>query len=127
VRKFLVGILTLVYFTATSGTAFNVHYCMGRIKSVQLLVNEDNLCICGSKKTTNKCCKTEVQLVKLENDHKASTVNFEFTPILAEADIIIYHVTTEFASEQVLSLYKANAPPLLPKQPIYIKNCVFLI
>lgn len=128
-KKAVAAILLLIYFTVSSGFAVSLHYCMDKIASVQIGADESDKCgTCGMKSNkANSCCKDEVKLYKLQQDSLNATyavVQFMWTPV----------DTTNFTYFNLLSYkflndhdYYAHGPPILSKQDIYLRNCVFRI
>jgi len=68
-KKFLVTILAIVYLGVSSGVAMTIHYCMGKVSSVELLKHKDNCSKCGMKSGSG-CCTDEFKIVKLTDSHK---------------------------------------------------------
>src|SRR5215212_4044330 len=68
-KKITVAILAIIYLTVSSGVAMSIHYCMGKVSSIDLMHNSEKCGKCGMKKT-NGCCKDEFKIVKLSDSHK---------------------------------------------------------
>lgn len=128
-KKIVTAILAILYFSVSSGMIFNIHYCKDKVSSVQIDLLAKDLCGCSKKgkKTKKKnCCKTEHKIIKLQNDHKVSTVDYSLktpvTPVLF----------TNYIFDSPLKSFKNNnvtviKPPLISGQNIHIENCVFRI
>jgi hypothetical protein len=71
-KKFLFLILTLAYFTSTSGATIYFHQCMGKTIAWDLKANENNTCTkCGMHKdASGHCCNDQVKVLKIQNDHQ---------------------------------------------------------
>ena len=80
-KKFLIAILAIVYLAVSSGVAMSIHYCMGKISSVDLMHSSDKCSNCGMKKSDG-CCKDEFKIVKLSDSHKiiSNEINI-FSPV----------------------------------------------
>jgi hypothetical protein len=80
-KKFLIATLAIVYLAVSSGVAMSIHYCMGRISSVDLMHSSDKCSKCGMK-TKGGCCKDEFKIVKLSDSHKliSNEINI-FSPV----------------------------------------------
>lgn len=128
-RRSLVAILTLLYFAVSSGIVMNVHYCMGKRQSVSLNVLAAGSCACGKKMTNKKgCCKTESQLVKLNDVQKASYANFAVQAPVTEAAVSAFYTSwVPVPDYELLALPVEHSPPLLSKQHTYLLNSVFRI
>ena len=127
-KRFLVTILTLIYFTASSGVVVNIHYCMGKVNSVKLQTLAEKSCACGKMKIpSKKCCKTELKVVKLEDAQKASYADFAIhTPVTPLVTALSF-IQTPFYNAQNFVQPDGHSPPLLSKQHTYLQNCVFRI
>ncbi len=129
-KRILTSIIALVYFVISSGLVMSIHYCMGKISSVDLSHNSAETCVCGMslKETSSKgCCKTELKMVKLEDNHKAAYAFYDVqTPvILLPKSISLFEQIDEVTSAKVYA--DINGPPLLSEQDTYLFNCVFRI
>ena len=129
-KRLLTSIIAIVYFVISSGLVMSIHYCMGKISSVDLTHSKAETCICGMplKETSNKgCCKTEIKMVKLEDNHKAAYAHYDFqTPvILLPKTISLFEATDLFESAKLYA--DIHGPPLLSEQDTYLFNCVFRI
>lgn len=129
-KRILTSIIALVYFVISSGLVMSIHYCMGKISSVDLSHNSTETCVCGMslKETSSKgCCKTEVKMMKLEDNHKATYAFYDVqTPvILLPKSISLFEQIDEVTSAKVYA--DINGPPLLSEQDAYLFNCVFRI
>ncbi|MBP9213348.1 MAG: hypothetical protein V9E96_03915 [Chitinophagaceae bacterium] len=125
-KKFTIAILSILYFAMTSGIVLNIHYCRGKISSVKVDLLAKQLCEC-KKKPSKSCCKTEHKLVKLEDNHKASYTSFQVEAPVATIFTDYFVESIPVYSTKNLLSYSSNSPPLIPKEEIYIKNCVFRI
>lgn len=129
-KRILTSIIALVYFVISSGLVMSIHYCMGKISSVDLSHNSTETCVCGMslKETSSKgCCKTEVKMMKLEDNHKAAYAFYDVqTPvILLPKSISLFEQIDEVTSAKVYA--DINGPPLLSEQDTYLINCVFRV
>lgn len=66
-KRILAILLGLTYVVTTSGLAVAKHYCAGKLESVRLTGAGH----CGCEKTgkDNSCCKDEVIVIKLSDEH----------------------------------------------------------
>jgi len=129
-KKVLTSLIAVVYFVISSGLVMSIHYCMGKISSVDLNHNSTETCVCGMslKETSSKgCCKTEIKMVKLEDNHKATYAfyDFQLPVILVSNPISLFNLTNLDASAKVYT--DIHGPPLLSRQDTYLRNCVFRI
>ena len=128
-RKILVAISLLVYFTVSTGFVINLHYCMDEMASVELSHEKSDKCgKCGMpKKDKDGCCRDEVKVVKLNQDQLVSSfVNFQFSSPIIQVSFSEYQLT-DFNRSFSYTSYKAHAPPLLGAPDTYLVNRVFRI
>jgi hypothetical protein len=125
-KKVLVAILLLVYFTVSTGFVVSLHYCMDRLACAQIGDNHSNKCpYCGMQKD-GKCCRDDVKIVKLETTHLASnaiSTNFSLHLIAVTTPEFF---TAAFYNFSTPNRAIAHSPPL-GRQDTYIQNCVFRI
>jgi len=77
VKKLFAIAFTCVYLTLAVGVVRTTHYCMGRVKSASLFSFETTKCPCylfARSVSNKKCCADEHDIIKIEDDHAASTV-----------------------------------------------------
>jgi hypothetical protein len=127
-KNFLVTILAFLCLFSSAGAIVNLHFCMGKLRSWDLVPGmQHNICDnCGMEKNAQKgCCHDEQKL--LQADQVQQVVNHE--PILqVNADAAILHT----------GYYLQPLPAALPAKPvftagysnpgdppIYIRNCNF--
>lgn len=129
VKKLVITILAVLYLGLTTGMAVNIHYCMGKLASVQVNTVEGKACKCSAKaKKPMPCCKYEYKVIKLSDSHKQAFIENSFQPFTA-----LYEQNNFFPSLVDRSNYTSyegtypNAPPLLNFQPLYVQYCVFRI
>lgn len=125
-KKFAASILILVYFTVTTGFVVSVHYCMGKLSSVELGYTGKSECgKCGMNlEKSHGCCKDDVKLVKVQVDQNfAKTTSPDFSLALSANNSFADH------SPSLQSLNNAGYPlphgPPLDKQDTYLQNRVF--
>lgn len=75
------------------------------------------------------CCRDEVSMVKMDDEHKqASLVVFELPALTlqaAEVSILNTPQTPVVILDQ--QRHELGSPPLLNSQDVYLENCVFRI
>ena len=124
-KKVVVTILAFLYLGLTSGLAVNIHYCMGKIESVELndLKNEQP----DACKTKMPCCGHIYHLVKVNDEHQQAVadVDIKVPEIqLHTFENLIAQLCFPVSNEKIT---KINSPPILAPLAIYIQNCVFRI
>ena len=125
-KKFLIATLAIIYLGVSSGFAMTIHYCMGKVSSVELLTNKDKCGKCGMKTGTG-CCKDELKVYKIDDAHKliSNDINL-FTPVVLIEKSKISFDQTCFGKE-IISDYKNHSPPISQGISLCVLNCVFII
>ena len=130
-KKISVIIVTFLYFAISSGMIVNLHYCMNSFSSADFNpVTSKKACdICGmDKEKSHGCCHDEVKLVKLQDDqNKTSQVSYDITSFQSIAVIPSRFIAASFYNADEINDRPDHSPPLLTRQDIQIKNCVFRI
>ena len=125
-KKAFAFVLLLVYFVVSTGFVVSVHYCMDKIKSLQLGERTRKACDeCGMPIKDNKgCCKDKVSLVKMQLDqtvNKFAKADFSIPAIDSSTAAFLF---TPVINTKRLAEPTAHGPPLI-KQYTYLQNCVF--
>lgn len=130
-NRFFAIILLTVYATIICGITINLHYCGGKLASVNLsIADSEHPCACGSKGMKKGCCENKSIYVQYKADQKVQyfAINFNhvvkdiFIPFLVH-DVFLppFHLTRK---EEV----SHSPPPLLASSsPTYLLNRVFRI
>ena len=124
-KKITVAILAIVYLAVSSGVAVTVHYCMGKIASVDINHTSDKCGKCGMK-TKGGCCKDEFKIVKLEDSHKLISNDIKIYSPIAVIDNSKSLLDTRIFSSQIRSDYNNHSPPG-SGIALNILHCVFRI
>ena len=126
-KKLLVAILAIIYLGVSSGIAMNIHYCMGKLSSVDLIHNNEKCAKCGMKTGKNSCCNEKFKIVKLTDSHKiiSNEINI-FTPVgIIDNSKNVFN--DDFHNAQIVSLYNNHSPPISQGISLCILNSVFRI
>jgi len=129
-KKFSAAILALAYLTAYSGASIDLHYCMGKLMSWDLMQKQKSKCsTCGMDKKSQKgCCKDEHKVLQIDKDQKASESVFQSLKIFSDAVSATYdELPLAHPSSIILENPASNSPPPLTGPPIFILNCNFRI
>lgn len=131
-KKFIVGILAILYMSSSTGATLHMHYCMGKLVDMALWHGKVKKCgNCASKKITTlcskKCCKDEHKTIKLEKDQKTAEA-FQLIQLACVATTVNY---IELPQEKIMAIAQqypvSHAPPRSSKVHPYIFNCTFRI
>ena len=137
-KKFLTGILALLYLSTSMGASVHLHYCMGKLISWGLVNHESRNCeYCGMPKYNGQagdpiakkgCCSDEHKQLKTDKDQKLPYGEFEFLKLFPDAPALPILGLPEYpVSSGLITQARANAPPVPGKQPLFLRYCNFRI
>ena len=122
-KKVFVAILAIVYLAVASGVAVNVHYCMGKVASVDLIHSSEK---CGMK-TNGGCCRDEPRLIKLSDTHKLINNDMRLQAPVATMIPVIDHNIFLSSSWDLHNTFYDPSPPGPPGISLNILYGVFRI
>lgn len=126
-KKVTVIFLLLNFLLANTGMAVTMHWCGGKLTSVDYFSSGHN-CPCGKKAMKKDCCKDKTTFLKMKDDlAKTSQLTFKTpSPKFLFAFINVFELVPSAQFQySVVSFY--HPPPFKPKVPIYLLDRVFLI
>jgi hypothetical protein len=127
VKQISAFILAIVYLAFSSGVVLSIHYCKGKVTTVKLQNFEKQLCKCGSGKKVMHCCKNELKVLKIADDHQLTKAALGFASV-AELPLQHFEISSFIIAEQTQYFaLNIHAPPLLSESGVYLENCVFRI
>jgi hypothetical protein len=125
-KKIVVAILALLYLAASSGIAMTVHYCMGKVSSVDLYSNSEKCGKCGMKKA-NGCCEDKFKIIKLDDTHKLISSGISIFAPSAIVNNPKYFFNSTLYYSAFHSEFNSHSPPGSPGLSLCILNSVFRI
>jgi len=127
-KKTFITIFALLYLGLSCGFAFNIHFCMGKISSIDLFHNDkDNCGKCGVKKM-KRCCDSKLTVVKITDSQQSSNAGVSLASPQATILVYKFHNTAELFSKSVCSAsFNSTSPPPLSGAFLCILNSVFII
>jgi hypothetical protein len=130
-KKIFILFIAILYLGTASGVVMNIHYCMGKISSVNFgheKDHEDGSCSkCGMDKTENHCCKDETQYVKLSDSHQASSTDFFISDVLAAVPVCKIDISTAEQGNTKIPSTSYFSPPPKNLNKVYLAVNVFRI
>ncbi|MGD0589441.1 MAG: hypothetical protein ABSA44_01420 [Bacteroidota bacterium] len=104
-----------------------IHFCGGKITSVQILpfVPKEDPCGCDGTAVPVDCCKTEIKTIQLNDEQIAVHVNQPSSPQTAVTLWAETSIEIALSSHAIREVVPASSPPDSP--PLYILHSVFLI
>ncbi len=129
-KKLLLLTILFLYLVPSIGITVSAHFCGSNITWISVnFKHDDHKCACGSKKMKTDCCKDEVAFIKLDNEQRHSAYDFNtnaptFIALIPHQTNTFYGILLTGSNPiQVMCL----PPPDNIKNPIFIRNCTFLI
>jgi hypothetical protein len=128
-KKLLASITLIIYFAVSCGVMISFHYCMDRFDSVNFYTVQAEECSkCGMHTSeSNGCCKDDVKMVKIEDNHNSTSISFSLDKLSPPLIELSDFVALDFSSAVIEDSYSYHTPPLISLQDSYLQNCVFLI
>ena len=122
-KKLFAIAFTCVYLTLTVGVVQTTHYCMGRVNSSTLFTFESAKCPCfvASKYGKDTCCEDEHEVLKIEDDHAASSV-VNLVPAFFELGNILNESISIETDQELKTIVTQSLPPPDPI-PLFTKHC----
>ena len=115
-RKVVAIVLLLFYIISSSGVAIRAHYCCGKLRSLNLVLNSSEDKECKKK----ACCSDKLAFYKIDDTENASSVitfSPSFDKILYQVSYIVKSCFEPYpATCTAASVCQAMAPP--PKKDI---------
>ena len=128
-KKFIATILAIVYFAASTGATVNIHYCMGKVQSMDFGHSLGNKQQCSKCGMSNKkgCCEQKHQIVKVEKKYTVPSTNIAVKKFnnLSAPFYTVDRVT--ISTIETTDYPFANSPPDKGQVPLFIRHCVLLI
>jgi len=128
VKKFLLTILTLCYLLASTGFAYDVHFCMGKKVGVEFISDDDEACArCGMNEKETGCCHDEHKFYKLEIPGKQVSA-CTACGFLSKTTAILPQNISFFEPFSESNNYLNHIQPVVPHYTpprLYIFQCVY--
>lgn len=121
-KRFLSIILSLFYFSLTTSATVNVHYCGGKLESIQINNNVKSCC-CDSKEMPDRCCENKIFVLEIDTDENIINI-----PNSIPEKVVIYAILYDYLelniqtdSKDFLTQEYFFPPP--KSDPIWLLNC----
>ncbi len=126
-KKIFVSIFATLYLGLSCGFAFNVHFCMGKIASVDFFKNIENNCGKCGMKYMKDCCNSKLIVAKITNSQQPASSGVDIkSPAIAVINYTNYSFVKP-ASQIVEPSFNSTSPPKSSGAFLCILNSVFLI
>ena len=120
-------VLTVLYLITVTGFALNLHYCGKLLTAVKIDAPAKGCSDPMAHKM--KCCKDKQLVVKVKDAHQTEPASVLGKLFGFELAKLPFASVTFNAPEKIITPAFDRGPPdpLLGNDPLYIKNCTFLI
>lgn len=125
-KKFWIIMLLSVYGFSSMGMTVSLHYCCGRLKSIDWSPAKENDCGSGHKMGSKPCCETKTFSNKVKSDQEHVLFVPKQIKAVSEALPPLPVLALAQGLQRPLSPV-AFAPPPLFSPPLFILHCVYRI
>jgi hypothetical protein len=128
-KRSITILLAFLYITLTGGFSVNVHYCMGKLASVDFKSHADDACNkCGKSGKKNKCCRDEARFCKVDiSSHVVAKVHQTSEPAVKDLSLPVVILPVPELTVPLFTAYYHHGPPDDEPIPLYIQHCTYLI
>jgi len=126
-RKWILFVMAICYLASSSGVAVQWHYCMGKLRSMDLGVSTpgETCSKCGMNKGENHCCNDAVSISKVTDVHQQSDlIAFNFFPAASPEPAYWSEVNQSLQFAPASIAHKIYPPPVFQNNRT-ILFCVF--
>lgn len=115
-------LFSLFYLASSSGLAFNLHYCGGKLKSIGINQYNEEAC-CGKKMKSKGCCDNKKTFIKAFDYQCYGSQQFIVKPITAFVEIgITCQIIYKSPVIGFSPIIRAKAPPDYSDIPTFLSN-----
>ena len=126
-KKCLISIFAVFYLGLSCGFAIDIHFCMGKLLSVDLFHKGDNTCSKCGMKNREGCCNSKLTVVKITDSQQPSYTGSSIgSPLTA---IVNYHAATHLhpVLRSLHAILTDTYPPPVPGAFRCILHSIFTI
>ncbi|MBC7425166.1 MAG: hypothetical protein H7321_01420 [Bacteroidia bacterium] len=124
-KRFAAILLTIFYFTCTTGISANLHFCGNNIAGISFGNKEVKSC-CKVKES--KCCSEKKAYYKFTVSHKPAPTPSTLKNISQPAHFVNYrHLNVIVFTSEINQHFLLKAQPDKSKCPLFIKNRTIVI
>ena len=121
-------LLLCIFLITNSGMAVTLHWCGGKLTSIEVCTLSSHHCPCGKKAMKADCCKEVTSTFQIKGDLEKTTqflfqTNQSSQPV--EIPALMVFIPALNVEKKVSDVY--HPPPFKPKAPLFILDRVILI
>lgn len=122
----LIILLLLVYGFSSTGMSINLHYCCGKLKSVDWAPAPEKDCGSKHKMGSKPCCETKQISSKQKSEQEHAQLLFKQVKAFSAIVRPFAELTVENRIGRQLSPVAFTPPPLFAP-PLFVLHCVYRI
>jgi hypothetical protein len=126
-KKIIAGILSIIYFTVTTGFAINIHYCMGHVSSIDYSYSNSKNCGQCGMENKKGCCHSEFKIVKLSDEQQVSKANISISQFPIEINSAVINLLQQKQGSEKITTTDYHSPPDKRLTDVYLHDRVFRI
>jgi hypothetical protein len=126
-KKCFVSIFAVFYLGLSCGFAFNMHFCMGRLSSVELFHVSDNTCYKCGMKSREGCCNSKLTVVKITDSQQSSSAQLNINSPLTAIVNYHKHIYVQPVVQSFHAIFTDTSPPPVTGAFLCILNSIFTI
>ncbi|HEX5002701.1 MAG TPA: hypothetical protein VFW78_09395 [Bacteroidia bacterium] len=128
-KKVSTLLLLFLFLIANSGMAVNIHWCGGKLSSIELNIDKKSKCGCGKETMKPNCCEDSSFHLKASDEFSKTTYECNLKqPVAKVAFLLNFYRQNILSCEFILQHYQFEIPPpLISKEPLFVRTGSFLI
>jgi hypothetical protein len=126
-KKLLVIMLMLVYGFSTTGMTLQLHYCCGKLKSVELAPVKDPGCGNQHKMGSKPCCETKNINSKSKADQDTYQLVYKISNPSTPVIFLTHSTDLLVTSSESKDVFRGYTSPPIHSRALFLMNRVFRI
>jgi|SRR6476661_4071211 len=126
-NKLLIIMLMLVYGFSSTGMTLQLHYCCGKLKSIELAPVKDPGCGNQHKMGSRPCCETKNIHSKTNSDQDSYQLVYKISNPSTPVIFLTHGSDLLVTSNESKVVFQGYASPPLQSRSLFLLNRVFRI
>lgn len=128
-KKATAILLMLLFLISQSGIALSLHWCGGKVTSIDVFSSHAHRCACKKKEMKPGCCKDKTTYFKVKTILAKEASQIEIKQVFSKLFLRPFSkITIGYVYNPVVRIADFyHPPPLMPKSPIYLLDRVIII
>ena len=109
--------------------AVNLHWCGGKLFSVELNIDKESKCACSKETMKPGCCEDSSFHLKASDEYSKTTYECNLKQTVVKVAFLLnsYGSITLTSALTFQNHQFEIPPPLIPKEPLFVRTGTFLI